>query len=113
GRYNLPTGALLGRRMGLQLKYRDKYRLWSELIESGVDRVLIESPLTFRLGSEVPVELILPDLSSHIVLVGTVVGLRPPSERFGEGVYLASPKARAAQGPNFAGRGPASGAACR
>jgi len=74
--------------MGLQLKYRDKYRLWSELIESGVDRVLIESPLTFRLGSEVPVELVLPDLSSHIVLVGTVVGLRPPSERFGQGVYL-------------------------
>lgn len=74
--------------MGLQLKYADKYRLWSELIQSGVDRVLIETPRPYRLGSEVTVELVLPDLSSHIVLVGTIVGLRPPSERFGQGVYL-------------------------
>ena len=74
--------------MGLQLKYADKYRLWSELIQSGVDRILIETPRTYRLGSEVTVELALPNLSSHIILVGTIVGLRPPSERFGQGVYL-------------------------
>ncbi len=74
--------------MGLQLRFPDKYRLWSELIQSDVDRTLIESPLTFRLGSDVPVELVLPDLPLHIVLVGTVVGLRPASERFGQGVYV-------------------------
>jgi CheY-like chemotaxis protein len=74
--------------MGLQLKFADKYRLWSELIQPGVDRILIESPLTLRLGSEVPVELVLPELALHIVLVGTVVGLRPASERFGQGVYV-------------------------
>ncbi len=74
--------------MGLQLKFSDKYRLWTELIQSGVDRVFIDSDQTFRLGSEVPVELVLPELPLHIVMVGTVVGLRPTSDRFGQGVYV-------------------------
>ncbi len=94
--------------MGLQLKYADKYRLWSELIQSGVDRVLIESPLKFRLGSEVTVELVLPDLSSHLVLVGTVVGLRPPSERFGQGVYLRFTNAELDKCRSYLGLGPPS-----
>jgi len=74
--------------MGLQLKFSDKYRLWTELIQSGVDRIFIESDQPFRLGSEVPVELVLPDLPLHIVMLGTVVGLRPASDRFGQGVYV-------------------------
>jgi len=74
--------------MGLQLKFSDKYRLWTELIQSGVDRIFLESDQTFRLGTEVPVELVLPDLPLHIVMLGTVVGLRPASDRFGQGIYV-------------------------
>jgi CheY-like chemotaxis protein/Tfp pilus assembly protein PilZ len=74
--------------MGLQLRFSDKYRLWTELIQSGVDRIFIESDQTFRLGTEIPVELVLPDLPLHIVMMGTVVGLRPASERFGQGIYV-------------------------
>ena len=74
--------------MALQLKFSDKYRLWTELIQSGVDRLFIETEATFPLGSEVPVELVLPDLPLHIVMVGEVVGLRPSSERFNQGIYV-------------------------
>jgi CheY-like chemotaxis protein/Tfp pilus assembly protein PilZ len=74
--------------MALQLKFSDKYRLWSELIQSGVDRIFVDSETTFPLGSEVPVELVLPELPLHIVMVGEVVGLRPASERFKQGVYV-------------------------
>ncbi len=73
--------------MALQLRFSDKYRLWAELIQSGVDRIFVDSETPFALGSEVPVELVLPELPLHIVMLGEVVGLRPSSERFKQGVY--------------------------
>jgi CheY-like chemotaxis protein len=74
--------------MGLQLRFSDKYRLWAELIQSGVTRVFIESDQDGQIGSEVPVEVVLPELPLHIVLTGTIVGLRPKSDRFGRGVFV-------------------------
>src|SRR5215510_4802979 len=75
--------------MGLQLRFSDKYRLWTELIQSGVTRVFVESDRDgMRIGSEVPVEVVLPELPLHIVMIGTVVGLRPKSDRFGQGVFV-------------------------
>jgi len=78
--------------MGLQLRFSDKYRLWTELIQSGVTRVFVESDHDgLRIGSQVPVEVVLPELPLHIVMIGTVVGLRPKSDRFGEGVFVRFP----------------------
>src|SRR5438552_3966797 len=77
--------------MALRLQYPDKYRLWSDLIQGNTDRVFVASEEPPRIGARVPVELALTGLPVHIVIVGTVIGLRKKSERFAARVYVRFP----------------------
>ncbi len=72
----------------LHLAFPDKYTLWGDLIHPGAERIFVPTRETHRIGSVVPLELVLPGVAPNVVLSGTVIGLRPASERFGEGVFL-------------------------
>ncbi len=74
--------------MTLSLQYFDKYRLWSELVQANADRVFIRTTQFPRIGTEIPVELVLPELSIQMVITGLVVGRRGNSARFASGVYV-------------------------
>ena len=74
--------------MPLSLEYADKYRLWSDLIQGNTDRVFVPTLTEERIGSHVPVDLVLTGLSVRIMITGVVIGRRRRSERFAAGVYI-------------------------
>jgi CheY-like chemotaxis protein len=74
--------------MALQLEFNDKHNLWAAMIHHKADRVFIATNSPYALGSEVPVQVTLPDLPIRIMMIGSVVGLRPPSEKFAPGVFV-------------------------
>lgn len=77
--------------MELRLEFADKHHLWAGLVHSNPDRVFIASEEQPQIGSEVTVRVSLPELKFPIYLVGSVVGVRPRSERFAAGVIVKFP----------------------
>lgn len=77
--------------MSFRLEFADKYRLWSELLHSGTDRLFLPTDEKPQLGSHIPVELSLSGTSVRIVLTGAVVGVRHAGGRFPAGMFLNFP----------------------
>ena len=74
--------------MALSLEFSNKYSLWASLIHQGAERVFVPTDAVHAPGSEVQVQLKLPDLPVHFNLVGNVVGVRPASDQFPAGVFV-------------------------
>ncbi|MHB8875697.1 MAG: response regulator [Myxococcaceae bacterium] len=77
--------------MALRLEYPDKYRLWADLIQGNTDRVFVATDEPQKISARVPVELSLPELSSHVIITGQIVGTRRKSERFCAGAFVRFP----------------------
>src|SRR4051812_7464999 len=95
--------------MALQLAFSDRYRLWAELVHAGAERVFVPTLETVRIGSEIPVEVVLPELTVSIVMMGRVVGLRLASDRFAAGAYLNFPSKELEKCRSFLGLPQATG----
>ena len=79
---------LAGGGVSIRLEYPDKYRLWNDLVRGNTDRLFLETDEAPKLGSRLPVELVVPGLVLPIVLESTVIGRRRKSEKFPPGIYL-------------------------
>ena len=72
----------------LKLLYPDKYQLWNDLVHGSNDRLFVASDEALKSGTQVPVEVSVGDQSLPVVVQGTVVGRRPKSRLFEQGVFL-------------------------
>jgi CheY-like chemotaxis protein len=89
--------------MPLRILYPDKYRLWTEMVRGGVDRLFVTTEERPVIGARVDVDLMLPDLILPVTVEGVVVGRRGPSRRFSSGVYLRFDAAEIAKCRRFLG----------
>jgi CheY-like chemotaxis protein len=76
----------------LKLSYTDKYRLWSDLMRSSVDRLFVATSEALQLGSTETLEIHLVNQGKPVVVEGRVVGRRPKSRRFEAGIYVRIPE---------------------
>lgn len=72
----------------LYLSYRDKYRLWVDLVRGRTDRLFVPTGERLPLGNTAVVDIQLADDAFPIEVHGTVIGWRPHSARFRQGVFL-------------------------
>lgn len=77
--------------MQLELTYRDRYQLWNDLVRGSTDRLFVPTEHRPELRSTVPVSLHVGGFSLPIVVRVQVVGWRPRSRRFAQGVYVRVP----------------------
>ncbi|MEW5850026.1 MAG: response regulator [Myxococcota bacterium] len=78
--------------MALSVAYRNKYRLWADLVRGSADRLFVPTQADVALGASVVVQAGLPGSSMPVVVRGTVVARRKASLRFPAGVYVNFPQ---------------------
>ena len=72
----------------LVLAFPDPYSLWAELVHPRAERVFVPTGEDHRIGTALTVGAALPGITPNVVLNATVVGQRPPSERFPQGLFV-------------------------
>ncbi len=77
--------------MALNVIYKDKYRLWSDVFRGGNDQFFAPTRDDHQLGATVTINIQLPEPEPALSVVGVVVGLRSNSFRFEPGVYVRLP----------------------
>lgn len=70
------------------LTYRDRYRLWVDLVRGHTDRLFIPAKERLRLGSSIVADIQLVSQNTPLEVRGTVIGWRPASARFKQGIFV-------------------------
>ena len=95
--------------MALKLTFQARWRLWAEIVNTGGDRVFVESAAAIPIGEKVEIAVEAPELTGPLNIAGGVQGMRPLSGRFPAGIFVKVDDASVAACAvaSGAGKGPA------
>ncbi len=72
----------------LKLTFQARWRLWAEVVNTGGDRVFVETDEAHPIGEKVSVAVEAPELPAPLTLSAVVQGMRPTSGRFPAGIFV-------------------------
>jgi len=74
--------------MALKLRFSGQAQLWAELVLPRGERIFVPTTDSFEVGTQVPLQLETPDLTSNLTLLAIVVSHRPATPTTPAGVVL-------------------------